>query len=308
LKGLKTDEPLAPHTTFKIGGPARFFYEARSAEDIKRAVKLVRALKIRYFILGGGSNLLVSDRGFDGLAVKVENVKFKIKNLKITASAGVSLAELVDASVRAGLTGLEWAAGIPGTLGGAIRGNAGAFGGSMSDIVRRVRILRNGRLQEIGDYAFLCGYRQSPFGKTKDIILAAELRLKKGDGTVSRKIIREHLSERRSGQPADWPSAGCVFKNLPLTAKNLQRLSRQYSEIERFASKGKVPAGWLMEKCGLKGKKIGGAMISEKHANFIVNAGGAKARDVISLIKLTKFRVGKKFGLSPKEEIRYVGL
>lgn len=249
INNIKKNILLAPYTTFKIGGKAKYFYEAKNREDLIKAIKWAKAAKgLPYFILGGGSNILISDKGFDGLVIKLS-----------IGNAGVLLSKLVDESIKAGLTGLEWAVGIPGTVGGAVKGNASAFGVSMSDIVKSVK-------------------------RYKDIILSVELELKKGNRKKSQKLIQEYLEYRKKSQPMEFPSAGCIFKN----------------------PEGDF-AGRLIDQCGLKGTKIGKAMISKKHGNFIVNQGNAKAADVKKLIDLCKKKVKQKFGIELEEEIEYVG-
>jgi UDP-N-acetylmuramate dehydrogenase len=259
FSGIRKNVPLAPYTTFKIGGKAKYFYEAKSKEDLVKAIKAAKEAGLPFFILGGGSNVLVSDKGFDGLVIKIQNTKYEIQDTRIVADAGVLLSKLVDESVKVGLTGLEWAAGIPGTVGGAVRGNANAFGVSMSDVVKNIR-------------------------NYEDIILSVELELKKGDREKSKKMIKEYLEYRDKRHPLEYPSAGCIFKN----------------------PEGDF-AGRLIEQCGLKGKKEGGAMFSKKHGNFIVNLGNAKAKDVIKLINLCKKKVREKFRIELEEEIEYLG-
>jgi UDP-N-acetylmuramate dehydrogenase len=247
--------PLAEYTTFKIGGPAKYFLVAKTTDDLIEAVDFTKSKNLPYFILGGGSNLLISDKGFDGLVIKIPNSKFKIQNSKIIAEAGVPLGKLVKCSIDAGLTGLEWAVGIPGTVGGAVKVNAACFGGNMKDLVKKVK-------------------------KIDDIIISVELKLKKGNQEKSKRIIKEFIKKRKQTQPIEYPSAGCIFKNPP----------------GQFA-------GQLIEQSGLKGKQIGQAMVSEKHANFIINLGGAKANDVLKLINLIKKSVKDKFNLDLEEEI-----
>ncbi len=277
---------LAPYTTFKIGGPAKYFYETKNSKEIVEAIKMAKKAKMPYFILGGGSNILVSDRGFDGLVIRIYGSQLSINGNKIVADAGVLLSELVDNSVKAGLTGLEWAAGIPGTVGGAVRGNAGAFNGSMAGSVKRIQVLKIPELKVASykpqDLRF--EYKDSIFKHNKDVILSVELRLENGDNKKSKQIIKEHLVYRDKHQPLEFPSAGCVFKN---------------PEDQH--------AGYLIEQCGLRGTKIGGAMISKKHGNFIINTGNAKASDVKKLIDLCREKVRNKFGINLEEEIEYLG-
>ena len=298
---------LAPLTSFKIGGPAKYFLEAKNADEVVEGLKWAKKNKIKYFVLGGGSNILISDRGFNGLVIKLQITNYKLLNNKLVVGVSLSLAKLVSVSIKEGLAGLEWAAGIPGTLGGAIYGNTGAMGHSISESVENIKVLRNGALINLKNEDIKFAYRKSIFQKNKDIILEIELKLQKGDKEEIKKLIKENLLKRSSNQP-HYPSAGCVFRNfsLRLTSLGLAKLSEKYPELDNFKKSGAVSAGWLVEKCGLKGKQIGQAQISEKHANFIVNLGGAKAEDVIALINLVKKTVKNKFNFDLKEEIQYV--
>jgi len=274
---------LAKYTTFKIGGPADFFVEVEKEEELVKLLKLLRELNLPYFILGGGSNLLVADEGFRGIVIKIANCELRITNCKIIAGAGVSLGKLVELSAENSLTGLEFAAGIPGTVGGAVRGNAGAWGEAIGDKVKRVKVLTpQGEIKWIDASDCQFSYRQSRFKKTKEIIWEVELELEKGDRKEIKEKIEENLAKRAS-QPKE-PSAGCIFVNPK-----------------------PFPAGELIDKCGLKGKRIGDAQISPKHANFIVNLGNAKAADVIRLIKLIKEKVKEKFGINLEEEVFLLG-
>ncbi len=260
MKGIQKNVPLKKYTTFQIGGRAKYFFVAKNKDDAIRAVLWAEKNKIPFFILGGGSNLLVADRGYKGLVIRTG------KSLSLYVSKG-----------------LEWAVGIPGTIEGAVYGNAGSFKKSMKDIVERVEVF-NTETKKITifknkDCKF--AYRESIFKRNKNlIILSVKIKLKKS----SPRKIKEYANYKKETQPLNFPSAGSVFKN----------------------PKGYF-AGELIEKCGLKGKKIGNAKISEKHANFIVNLGNARAEDVIKLINLVKKSVKNKFGKNLEEEIQYAG-
>ena len=246
-------------TTFRIGGKAKYFFVAKSEKDLIEAVKFAKDNRLPFSIFGGGSNLLVSDKGFKGLVVKT----------------GKPLALYVP-------KGLEWAAGIPGTVEGAVYGNAGAFGKSMKDEVESVKVfdVKTGKTAIFKSKDCKFAYRSSIFKKKKNlIILSVKIRPKKSNP----EKIKEYLRIKKKRQPLSYPSAGSIFKN-----------PSKYSVAE------------LIEKCGLKGKIIGKAKISEKHANFIVNLGGAKAKDVKSLIGLVKKEVKKKFKISLEEEIQFL--
>lgn len=302
--GIKENVPLAPLTTFRIGGPARYFYSAKSKEEIIEAIKTAREAKLPHFILGGGSNLLVADEGFDGLVVKVQSTKLKIRDVTINAESGVILGMVVAASIESGLTGLEWAVGIPGTVGGAVCGNASAYGHHTSELVTEVEILDEDdmtRILPVKDCEF--AYHESIFKKKPWVILEASFRLKKGSREESQKLVRQYLEDRRRRIPP-YPSAGSVFKNIVISDQGSG--FRKTIPKERIKG-GMVPVWYLIDQCGLKEKQIGGAKISNEHANIIVNFGGAKATDVVELIKLCKEKVKGKFGIKLEEEIQYLG-
>lgn len=310
LKGVRENISLAPYTTFKIGGEARYFFIAKTSEEIKLAVQIAKELKIPYYIIGNGSNILVSDRGFDGLIIRIMNQELRITNQEVFVESGISLGKLVKDFVEEGLSGLEWLIGIPGSLGGAIYGNAGAFGRSIGEAVENVKVFNADSLEEENLTGKECefAYRSSLFKKRKYIILSAVLKLKKGDRAESKKIIKEYIEKRRGKHPAG-PSAGSVFKNV-LIAENqkaFEKLIKRHPEAEKFKATGKIPAGWLIEEYGLLGKKIGGAMISKEHGNFIINTGNASAGDAIMLISLIKQKIRVNFGIQLEEEIQYVG-
>jgi len=288
LPGVKKNISLKNFTTFKIGGKAKYFFTAESKKELMKAVFAAKKLKLPFFILGRGSNILVSDRGYKGLVIKIDNDELvtKIKKSKITAGAGLSLGRLLISAADHGLSGIEWLVGIPGTVGGAIYGNAGGFGKSMKDIVEKVEILDSKSLKlksyNLKDCRF--SYRESTFKKNKSlIILSAVLKLKKSSKLKIGKQIKKYLNYKKERQPLSFPSAGSIFKNPP-----------------------GFSAGELIEKCGLKGKKIGGVKISEKHANFIINFGEGRERDVKKMIKLIKQKVKNKFKVSLEEEIQFL--
>jgi len=259
MLNFKENVSLAEYTTFKIGGPAKYFFRAKTKQDLIKAVQFAKKEKLPFFILGGGSNLLVSDKGFAGMVILMNNKRLEIDNNKIITEAGAKLSDIVKASIKNNLTGLEWAIGIPGTIGGAIKVNAHAFGFNISELVRDIK-------------------------KDNNIIFSVELELKKGGRKESNELIKEYIKRRENSQPLEYPSAGCIFRNIPGHG-----------------------AGRLIDKAGLKGVKIGQAMISDKHANFIINLGGAKAEDIVKLINLVKKAVKDKFEINLKEEINYLG-
>ena len=290
LPGIKRNVSLKSYTTFKIGGPAKYFFEAKGKEDLIEAILVAKSKKLPFFILGGGSNILVSDKGYKGLIIKIKNQKSKIKNTNqkskiIETESDALLSQIVALALKNSLTGLEWAIGIPGTVGGAIYGNAGAFKKSMKDITKTVTVLeiknQKSNIKNLRNKDCKFCYRNSIFKQKKNlIILSATLQLKKGNKLKIEKRIKEYLNYRKETQPLNLPSAGSIFKN----------------------PKG-FSAGELIEGCGLKGKRIGNVKISEKHANFIVNLGGGKAKDVKKLINLAKKKIKEKFGITLEEEI-----
>lgn len=280
---------MADHTTFGIGGPADLFYEAKNAEEVKAAVNAAVENGTPFFILGGGSNLLVADAGYRGLIIKIKCEGWGVKKnsrgrFLVWAEAGVNLQKLVSAAADRGLTGLEFAAGIPGTLGGAIRGNAGAWQQTIGDRLIRVQVFdrKKNRLGWLKKNECGFGYRTSRFKKTGEIILRAEFVLAEEIPATVKKRLSQYRRQRAS-QPKE-PSAGCVFVNPKPEA-----------------------AGRLIDLCRLKGVKRGEAQISPRHANFIVNLGRAKAADVLKLMNLARKAVKKKFGVVLGEEIQLVG-
>lgn len=310
LKGVQGNVLLAPYTTFKIGGPAEYFYIAENSENIINAIKAARELKIDHCILGNGSNVLVSDEGFDGLVIKLKNNELKINDSEIDVGAGAMLAVLVKESANAGLSGLEWAAGIPGSVGGAIYGNAGAFGRAISENIEYVEALEieNMIVKKLAREDCDFSYRHSAFKEKKYIILSVALKLEKGEKEEIEKKVKENILARQKRHPTG-PSAGSIFKNPDINKnqKAFEKLLKKYPEAEKFKETGKIPAGWLIEEYGILGKEIGGAIISKDHGNFILNIGGAKAMDVVMLISLIKQKIRVNFGIQLEEEIQYVG-
>ncbi len=279
---VKTEEPMSRHTSFQIGGPAELMVEATDAESAIFALKTLKSYEIPYLILGNGSNLLVSDEGISGAVVKLNDTSCVRDGNRITAGAGILLGKLALFAQKEGLSGLAFAFGIPGTLGGACMMNAGAYGGEMKDVVVKTTCL-DSNLNPIvlqGD-AHAFGYRTSVFKKLPNcLILSTELLMKEGDPAQIRAEMDDYASRRRAKQPLEYPSAGSVFKRP-----------------EGYF------AGALIEQCGLKGKQIGGAQVSEKHAGFIVNRGGATCDDVLRLIELIQKTVLKETGVMLECEI-----
>ncbi|MCK9597302.1 MAG: UDP-N-acetylmuramate dehydrogenase [Candidatus Paceibacterota bacterium] len=303
LTGIKRNVSLKNHSTFRIGGIAKYFFEAENKEEILKAIKTAKKSHLPFFILGGGSNILFSDKRFNGLIIKINNQDLKIKKNVIIAGAGIKLSRLVLESARHNLSGLEWAAGLPGTLGGAIYGNAGAFSKSIKDSVKSIKVFdaKISKIKNLSAKQCKFGYKESIFKKNRNlVIISCELILKKGN---LKEEITKAISQRKKTQPLNFPSAGCIFKNYLGKIKN-RKIVLKYPELEMFNEKIIIPAGFLIEKCGLKGKKIGGAQISKLHANFIINTNDAKAKDVLKLINLIEKKVKKEFKISMEKEIQ----
>jgi UDP-N-acetylmuramate dehydrogenase len=300
---------LKNYSSYKIGGRAKYFAKVKNKEELLEALNFCQKNKLNFFILAGGTNILFSDEGFEGLIIKMENKKFKFLNdNKIFVEAGCQMEKIVRETTKRGLSGLEWAGGLPGTVGGAIFGNAGAFGGEMKDSVQKVISFspKEKKEKEYLNKECQFGYRTSIFKKNKEIILSAILSFKKDDPQKLQKLVKEKIEYRKERHPLEYPNAGSVFKNCPVEKipKKIQEKFKDKIKMDPFPI---LPTAVLIDAAGLKGLAIGGAKISEKHPNFIVNFKEAKAKDVILLIKKVKETIKKKFGVKLEEEIKMVG-
>ncbi|MFH1030006.1 MAG: UDP-N-acetylmuramate dehydrogenase [bacterium] len=304
---IKKDVLLSEYTTFKIGGPAKYFCDAKERKNILEAFYWAKENKEKVFVLGGGSNVLFSDKGFDGLVIKIELRDIEVKGNIIYAGAGAKISMLIDSCFKNSLEGLEWAAGIPGiTLGGAIRGNAGAFRKCIGDHVKSVEVFDNCKIKKLDREECNFDYRTSLFKEKRDyIILSAELEMEQGDKKIIEEKIKKTAQMRNEKQPLEYPNAGCIFKNVNLRELE-NELTRTDAFPDEFRKAGVAPVGWLIERCGLKGKRIGKAMISAKHANIIVNFGNAKAKDVLDLMELAEREVKNNFGIELEREIEVI--
>ncbi len=307
---IKKNIKLAPLTTFKIGGPAEYFIEIRDLTQLVEAINWAKNKSQPLTILAGGSNVLVSDRGVRGLVIKLSLAKFKIKGEKIESEAGVNMSEMVSSAAENNLAGLEWAGGIPGTVGGAVCGNAGAFGYEMSQIVLTVKAydISKNNFISLSNKRCYFNYRDSIFKRNVNLIIVqVAMKLSKGKRTEIKYLTDKYIKYRLNSQPK-YPSAGSVFKNLYLSDLIKQNLKLANKiKAQRLVKGGKVASAWFIDQLGLKGKIIGGAKISDQHANFIVNMGKAKADDIINLINLIKKEVKDKYKIILEEEIRYLG-
>ena len=307
---IKKNIKLAPFTTFKIGGPAEFFIEIKNIVDLVEAVNWAKENNKPIIILAGGSNILINDQGIKGIVIKLSLRDLQVEKNRVKADSGVSLARLIKVMVNNNLTGLEWAVGIPGTIGGAVRGNAGAFGSSISQFVYQVKIydVDNNSFKEYTKKECKFKYRDSIFKhKTNFIIIQVILKLNKGRLSQVNNLLNNYQQYRLASQPQQ-SSAGCIFKNLEINILQKQNIKlAKKLKAQRLVRGGKIGAGWFIEQAGLKGKIIGGAKVSEKHANFIINTGQAKAKDVIKLANLIEQQVKDKFNISLNKEIQLLG-
>lgn len=310
-KNLQTNVKLAPYSTFKLGGLAKYFFIAEKNEDIIQAAKLARELKLKIFILAGGSNLLISDDGFNGLVMQIKNTGIELTQPNIIkADSGASWANFILFAKKHSLSGAEWGAGIPGTVGGAIRGNAGAFGLSIEKIIKTVEIFDVNKVttQTMSRGDCLFNYRDSIFKHNKNLIILSGLfSLQIGDQKKIDKTIKDNISYREKTQPC-LPSAGCIFKNIIIDETNLPKLKAIDKNVTEKIKGGKLGSAWLIEKAGLKGYKIGGAQISPTHANFIIKLNNnARADHVLQLISYIKQQIRDNYGIQLQEEVQYVG-
>ena len=285
---VRINEPMKNHTTFKIGGPAQYYVTPESVTQIQEVVSLCKDKNIPLHVIGNGSNILVGDDGVDGVVLALFNTfsDYEIKDNVITAQAGMSLIKLAVIALREGLTGLEFASGIPGSVGGAVYMNAGAYDGQMKDVVTSVTVLDEaGNIRILGRDELDMGYRTSAVAKHNMIVLQVIIELKAGDKEQIKDRMNQLSELRKQKQPLEYPSAGSTFKRP-----------------EGYF------AGKLIADAGLKGYSIGGAAVSEKHAGFVVNMGGATAKDVVELTDYIKKRIIEQFGVTLELEIKKVGL
>jgi UDP-N-acetylmuramate dehydrogenase len=284
---LLTEEPMSRHTTFRIGGPAKFFCLPASAEQLADTIAACRQAGEDYYILGNGSNVLVSDTGYDGVVIQLfqNRNEIHIEGSSLFVQAGVLLAKAANLAAREGLTGLEFASGIPGTVGGALVMNAGAYGGEMKDVVREVLVMTGeGQVKKLGSHELEMGYRTSRIARENYIVLEAVLDLEKGDREAIEAKMQELREARTGKQPLEYPSAGSTFKR-----------PQGYF------------AGKLIMDTGLRGFRVGGAQVSEKHCGFVINTGGATAADVMALIGHVQAQVKKQFGVDLEMEVKTLG-
>jgi len=305
---IRENVPLAPRTSFHIGGDARFYVEVNSLEELKEALYCAKEKNIDFCILGGGTNVLINDNGFAGIIIKIKISEISAEGTELKASAGAPLIKVINSAVDAGLSGLEVLAGIPGTLGGAIRGNAGAFGMEISERVESVLAFDFEKFETVTLGKEECNfeYRSSIFKQNENlIILSAQFKLAQGRQIEIQQKIKETIAKRSSNGLNIFKSAGSYFMNPVVEDEGLLK---EFAKTSGTLSKnGKLPAGWLIDRVGLRGKKIGGAMVSEQHANYIINVGGATADDVMMLVSCVKQQVRDQLNIQLQEEVDYLG-
>jgi UDP-N-acetylmuramate dehydrogenase len=290
---LEFGKSMASLTSFHTGGPARYFLSVASVDELIRALQGVRRLSIPFFVMGGGSNLLVSDEGFDGLVIKIDiRGLAKISSTDIEVGAGEELKALVDFATANSLSGMEFAAGIWGSVGGAICGNAGAYGGDTGSVLADVTLVdAEGSVKRVPRESCGFSYRHSRLRDLRETIVSARFHLTPGDRATIQKRVDEILVDREHKHPVDGLSAGCFFKNI----------------LDPKEPHGKLPAGRLLDQTGAKNLQVGGAKVFDRHANIIVNTGSATSQDIRHLADILKQRVKERFGIELQEEVQQLG-
>ena len=284
---VRISEPMNRHTTFRIGGPADYFLLPSTAEEVKKILEICKEKELPYFILGNGSNLLVSDEGYCGVIIQLYRNYggITVEGTNIRAGAGALLSQIASAAKNASLTGFEFAGGIPGTLGGAVVMNAGAYGGEMKNVLKEVTVMtEQGEIMTIPAEKLEMGYRTSLVKKAGYLVLEAVISLKAGDVEEIKAIMKDLTEKRVSKQPLEYPSAGSTFKRP-----------------EGYF------AGKLITDAGLRGYQVGGAQVSEKHCGFVINKGNATAADVCGLMKDVQEKVQEQFGVTLEPEVKFLG-
>ena len=281
------DEPMKRHTTFRIGGPADFFLLPSTVDEVRGILEICREEELPYFILGNGSNLLVSDKGYRGVIIQLYRnfSNISVEGNEICASSGALLSQIAAAARNASLTGFEFAGGIPGTLGGAVFMNAGAYGGELKDVLKEAVVMtEQGEILTLPVEKLDMGYRTSRIKKAGYLVLEARLVLEQGDMDKIRDITKDLTEKRVSKQPLEYPSAGSTFKRP-----------------EGYF------AGKLIMDAGLRGYQVGDAQVSEKHCGFVINKGNATAADVLKLIENVREKVQEQFGVTLEPEVKFLG-
>jgi UDP-N-acetylmuramate dehydrogenase len=302
---VSRDAPLARYTRFGIGGPADIYAETASVDTFVAALNAARSSGLAWVVIGGGTNLVVSDAGFRGIVLRFTADAVRAEGHAVVADAGAELQSVVDCSIAAGLRGLETLAGIPGSLGAAVYGNAGAYGHSISEVVDSVRFFDGAAVRMASNAACEFHYRESVFKRHKEwIVFSAALALAPGDATELQRTAADIVATRNRKFPPTMKCAGSVFKNLILAELPASVAAQVPAAVVR---EGKVPAAYFLEQAGAKGQVCGDIHVADYHANLIYNAGAGTARELREMIALLKQRVRARFGFELEEEVQYVG-
>ena len=299
---------LAPYTSFQIGGPARYLTEVRSSDELREALLFARSRGVGFYLLGGGTNLLVSDGGFDGLIIRMNLDAVSLAGRLIEAEAGADLTGVVHRATEWGLSGLESLAGIPGMLGGAVRGNAGAYGGCIGELCISVQALNTTTLELVAFGREECrfSYRDSRFKRDPGlIVVSAQLGLEHGSVEQIRLRVEATLAKRAARNLQCEKSVGSFFMNP--VVHDAELIGRFESEQKVRSRDGRIPAGWLIDQAGLRNLRVGAAMVSALHANYLINTGGARSEEILTLARLVKERVLKVTGVQLQEEVSCLG-
>ena len=286
-ENIKVDEPMKKHISFKVGGPADFLVKPKTEEELRNVVKFAKKENVPFIVIGNGSNLLVKDGGIRGIVIELSDNfnNYEIDGNIIKAQSGALLAIIGRNAMKNSLTGFEFAAGIPGTLGGALAMNAGAYGGEMKQVVKTVRLMdRDGNIFELSNEEMKFEYRRSLLTTKDYIVLSAVIELQPGNVEEIKEIMADYSNRRSTKQPLNFPSAGSTFKRPE----------------GHFAAK-------LIDDCGLRGLNLRGAQVSDKHCGFVINSGGATAKDILDLMFIVKSTVNAKFGIMLEEEVKILG-
>lgn len=309
---FRENELLAKHLNIRIGGPARFFVECKTEDDVRDALRAARQHDVAYFILGGGSNTLAADEGWNGLVIKMTNRTLVIEGTKVIADAGVISALVARKTAEAGLAGFAWAISLPGTMGGAVRGNAGCFGGEMKDTVTSVRVIRGEEIVEVPASELRFSYRHSMFKDADhagEVIFSVTMELVESTPEEQRAFLEKHLASRKSSQPLGSSSAGCMFKNFEFVDEaEVQKIKKDADIPLAMLAGHRIAAGWIIEQLGLKGLQVGDAQVSDVHGNFLLNKGHATAKDIAMLISRIKTAARDTYGIELHEEVQFLGL
>lgn len=312
LPGLKENVSLKQYSTFKIGGSARYFFRAETADTMVAALEAAKAAGVPFFVLGGGSNILINDAGFPGLVIWDANTAFTVSETTVQCGSGLSTMDLLTRAAAQGLGGMEFMAGIPGNVGSAIRGNAGAWGRAFGELLADVELYRDGKREHVKPDSLTFAYRYSILREQPHVVLGATAQLVARERTAIDAEVAKIIADRKARLPEE-PSIGSVFKNIELDHIQLD-LPRVLKALdvteEEFNAKAKykLPVGFLTERLNLRGTKVGGVRLSHKHGNVIINPDAtAKAEDVVQLIALIKTKIRNSLGIQLQEEIQYVG-